>query len=83
MVDIEKMNECLAAGLINSNAQLICDQTYNLIAEFQASHMTDEAGKLLKDGKFIDRGQIIKLFMDDMHRKIFHRGGATYENIRY
>ena len=72
MINIDKMNECLRAGLDDPAAQKLCNKVYDHIAEFTANHMTDAAGKLIKDSDTtFDRGEMISRFINELHDKIF------------
>ena len=77
-MDIDKMNDCILAGMLNKKAQAVVDQCFHQMAEFTNNHMTDEAGMLIEKhnlnapGKPFNRGEILDMFMEDMHVTIFN-----------
>jgi len=64
---LDKMNESIALALINDDAKDITVFCFDQIAKFTAAHQTVEASEFHAH----KREEILHLFIEDMHRKIF------------
>ena len=65
---LDKMNDSLAIGMINSDAAAILHEGWNMIGEFTNSH--GHIGYEKFGGG--EREEILKLFIEDIHKKIFY-----------
>ena len=62
-IDIEKLNECLIAGIINEKSQIVVDDFWNKCANVSKKHQRIEGQT---------REHILAMMTDDLHSIIFN-----------